>query len=212
MIPRSKLRTLPPVPTQQCLQTFQFKVRAEIAFGQKQNVFIFVSIVIKMWAWIPEEIKHKGRKQAEIESEASEAREKMMTHKPPLKTFYGAREWGVEKGIFRDWENGTPRVGQGYSLAVGGLWSTCARCWKSFERRPNKGENFCLHFCLSVESLWIWNPPPPLLHTLKKVYRWKNLKLGFNMKKKEKKKKAHPGSWQLSPSLRSNLWSSSIKY
>lgn len=48
MAPRSKLRTLPPVPTQQRLQIFQFKVRAEIAFGQKQNVFIFVSIVIKM--------------------------------------------------------------------------------------------------------------------------------------------------------------------
>lgn len=45
-----------------------------------------------------------------------------MTHQPPRKAFHGVvpGEWGVGKGICRDWENGTPGAGQGESFAVGG--------------------------------------------------------------------------------------------
>lgn len=136
-----------PVPTQQCLQTFQFKVRAEIAFGQKQNVFIFVSIIIKMWAWIPEEIKHKRRKQAEIESELLKL-EKMMTHQPPLKTFVIAREWGVEKEHLQRLREADPEVSQGGQRCSRRAVVSLCSVLKSFERRPNKGNFACIPVCL----------------------------------------------------------------
>lgn len=102
-----------PVPHSNAYRLFNSKSGPEIAFGQKQNVFIFVSIVIKMWAWIPEEIKHKGRKQAEMKARLLKLRENDDTS-TPLKTFYGAKRVGCGKRHLqggktepREWAKGT---------------------------------------------------------------------------------------------------------
>lgn len=57
-----------------------------------------------MWTWILEEIKHWGRKQEEIEGEASEARKEMMMHQLPQTAFFKAKGGGNREGICRDGE------------------------------------------------------------------------------------------------------------
>lgn len=90
MATRMKLRTLPLFPLGNASRLLNLS--QDRNFWSEANVFILVSRAIKMWAWIPEEIKHKGRKQEEIEGEVSEAREEMMTHQLPIKSFLGC--WG----------------------------------------------------------------------------------------------------------------------
>jgi hypothetical protein len=135
-------------------------------------------------------------KQEEIGGPGYEGR-RPWRHQPP-QAFYGTGGVGHREGSCRD-ERMDPRSGLGelYSrrAETGSRWVL-----KEFgEWTQHTGK---LHFCFSAEAMWLWNPPPLLLQTLKRNLQMEKSEVRLQYEKKflreKEKQKAHTGSWQAS--------------